>query len=70
MLTEPSSYVLVASVATVAVNVYHHMLTAKHRRRSGVKYPNAYATDEQAAKDPKAYQFNCGGLSRPIISRE
>lgn len=36
------------------------MRTAKFRKASGLKYPIAYATPEQADKDPNAYLFNCG----------
>ena len=35
-------------------------LTAKYRKASGVKYPNAYASNELAEKDVNAYTFNCG----------
>lgn len=53
------SYVLVAATSSIAVNVMHMFLTSAARKRSKIPYPNAYATPEQAAKDPAAYQFNC-----------
>ncbi|KAK3378326.1 membrane-associated proteins in eicosanoid and glutathione metabolism [Podospora didyma] len=52
-------YVLLATVSTFFVNTYHVVLTSKHRKASGIKYPVTYATEEQAAKDPKAFAFNC-----------
>jgi glutathione S-transferase len=30
-----------------------------HRKSSGVKYPTLYASEEQAAKDPAVYKYNC-----------
>lgn len=55
-----SSYVLLAVSSTYFVNFYHSLLTATARKGAGVQYPNAYASDELAAKDPKAFKFNCG----------
>ncbi|KAK7963841.1 glutathione S-transferase [Apiospora saccharicola] len=52
-------YVLVAASSSLLVNVLHFFLSAKARRASGLKYPIPYASEEQAAKDPKAYSFNC-----------
>ena len=44
-------------------------LTGKFRKASGVKYPNAYASNELAEKDVKAYTFNCGKPpAYPILS--
>lgn len=59
-LPEEYGYVLLAATAPFFVNVYHGQLTMMHRKASGVKYPNSYASHEQAEKDPKAYAFNCG----------
>jgi len=52
-------YVLLAGSSTFFVNFYQAYLVMKFRRASGIKYPNAYATLEQAEKDPKAFNFNC-----------
>ncbi|KAK7967354.1 glutathione S-transferase [Apiospora aurea] len=52
-------YVLVAASSSFFVNLLHFFLSAKARKASGLKYPIPYATEEQAAKDPKAYAFNC-----------
>ncbi|KAJ1329196.1 MAPEG family protein [Microdochium nivale] len=52
-------YVLVAATSSIFVNLLHFVLTAGARKRSGIDYPNAYATPEQAAKNPAAYAFNC-----------
>jgi hypothetical protein len=41
--------------------------TGKFRKASGVTYPNAYASHEQAEKDPNAYKFNCGKLKLVIF---
>jgi glutathione S-transferase len=53
------SYVLTVASASFFVNTYHFFLTAKARSGSGLKYPIPYATEEQAAKSPAAFKFNC-----------
>lgn len=60
LLTTTSSYVLLAATTTFFVNTYHVSLTTKARKKSGLKYPVAYASKELADKDPNAYMFNCG----------
>ncbi|RYP79705.1 hypothetical protein DL770_006547 [Monosporascus sp. CRB-9-2] len=57
----PAEYGYTIAVATTSllVNTYHLFLTAGARKASGVLHPNAYATAEQANKDPKAMRFNC-----------
>jgi len=57
-------YVLLAATSTYFANFYHVILTSKARKASGVKYPAAYATNEVAEKDPKAYKFNCSMFMR------
>jgi glutathione S-transferase len=52
--------VLAVATSTFFVNTFHVLLTSKFRKASGLKYPIAYATPEQAEKDRKAYMFNCG----------
>lgn len=52
-------YVLLAATSTFFVNTYHAGLTSSQRKASGIQYPIAYATAEQAEKDPKALAFNC-----------
>ncbi|KAH8909048.1 MAPEG family protein [Coniochaeta sp. PMI_546] len=52
-------YVLLAATSSYFVNFYHIILTSKARKASGIKYPAAYATNEVAEKDPKAFAFNC-----------
>ncbi|KAK4137951.1 membrane-associated proteins in eicosanoid and glutathione metabolism [Trichocladium antarcticum] len=61
LVTIPSEYgyVLLAATSTFFVNTYHGLLTSRYRKASGIKYPTAYASAEQADKDPKAYTFNC-----------
>ncbi|KAL7943001.1 ER glutathione S transferase [Trichoderma barbatum] len=60
-LTIPDAYglVLAAATSTFFVNLLHMARTGKFRKASKVTYPNAYATHEQAEKDPAAYRFNC-----------
>jgi len=43
------------------------MLTSSSRKKSGIKYPNSYASAEQAEKDPKAFAFNCGMPASSLI---
>ncbi|KAI8958529.1 membrane-associated proteins in eicosanoid and glutathione metabolism [Daldinia sp. FL1419] len=52
-------YVLTVAASSLFINTFHSMLTVKARKASGLTYPIPYASQEQAAKDPKAYQFNC-----------
>lgn len=51
-------YVLAVATSTLFVNTYHKFLSSMTRRASGIQYPTPYATQEQAAKDPKAFKFN------------
>ncbi|KAH7152984.1 hypothetical protein EDB81DRAFT_790195 [Dactylonectria macrodidyma] len=61
ILEVPEQYGFVIAVATSTffINTLHVQLTSKYRKASGLKYPIAYASNELAEKDPKAYQFNC-----------
>ncbi|KAK1659261.1 MAPEG family protein [Colletotrichum godetiae] len=52
-------YVLLVAASTFFINTTHVLLTSKYRKASGLVYPAPYASNEQAEKDPKAYQFNC-----------
>lgn len=58
----PSEYgwTLLAATSTFFVNNYIVMLVSRSRKAAGIKYPNHYATPEQADKDPNAFKFNCG----------
>ncbi|KAK4156317.1 hypothetical protein C8A00DRAFT_12719 [Chaetomidium leptoderma] len=60
-VTLPNEYglVIAAATSTFFVNTLHGLLTSRHRKAAGVKYPITYATAEQADKDPKVYKFNC-----------
>ncbi|KAH6854264.1 hypothetical protein B0I37DRAFT_25328 [Chaetomium sp. MPI-CAGE-AT-0009] len=60
-ITLPSDYgyVLLAATSTAVVNIVHGFLTSRTRKAAGIKYPNAYASAEQAEKDPRAFSFNC-----------
>ncbi|KAI4598980.1 hypothetical protein KJ359_002395 [Pestalotiopsis sp. 9143b] len=57
----PSEYGYVLTVASLSffVNSYHTTLSVLARKDSGLKYPIPYATEEQAAKSPAAFKFNC-----------
>ncbi|RKU45956.1 hypothetical protein DL546_005104 [Coniochaeta pulveracea] len=59
VLPQDYGYVLLAATSTYFVNFYHIVLTSSARKASGITYPAAYASNEQAEKDPKAYAFNC-----------
>jgi glutathione S-transferase len=50
--------VLVATAAGL-LHPVHMAVASQKRKASGVKYPTAYATEEQAAKNPAARTFNC-----------
>lgn len=54
-----NSYVLAVATSTFFINTLHGLLTSKARKTSGIKYPVAYAANDVAEKDPKAFQFNC-----------
>ncbi|KAK4113786.1 membrane-associated proteins in eicosanoid and glutathione metabolism [Canariomyces notabilis] len=58
-LPDEYGYVLAVATSTFFINTLHAVLTSNRRRSSGIKYPVAYATNEVAEKDPKAYAFNC-----------
>ncbi|RYP20087.1 hypothetical protein DL765_003013 [Monosporascus sp. GIB2] len=52
-------YTITVAATSLLLHTYHGYLAARARRASGIPYPNAYATAEQAEKDPKAMAFNC-----------
>ncbi|CEI65739.1 hypothetical protein FVEN_g7578 [Fusarium venenatum] len=56
-------YVLVAATSTFFINTLHVVLTSKARKRSGLKYPIPYASNDLAEKDAEAYKFNCAQRS-------
>jgi len=41
------------------VSQYHTILVGRFRKASGVPYPNAYASAEDASKDKEKFRFNC-----------
>lgn len=57
----PGQYGLVLAAATSSffVNTLHMIRTSSLRKESGVKYPNAYASSQEAEKNNRAYTFNC-----------
>ncbi|KAL2266326.1 hypothetical protein VTJ83DRAFT_5678 [Remersonia thermophila] len=52
-------YVLAAATSTFFINSLHFFLTGSARKAAKIAYPRSYATEEEAAKDPKAFAFNC-----------
>ncbi|KAL2143123.1 hypothetical protein VTI28DRAFT_337 [Corynascus sepedonium] len=59
VLPSDYGYVLLAASSTFVINIVHGFLTATSRKKAAIKYPNAYASAEQAEKDPRAFTFNC-----------
>ncbi|KAM7207543.1 hypothetical protein V8F20_002021 [Naviculisporaceae sp. PSN 640] len=59
VLPSDYGYVLLAAASSCLVNTLHSSLTSKARKESGVGYPAAYAANDVAEKDPKAFKFNC-----------
>ncbi|KAI1188532.1 MAPEG family protein [Nemania serpens] len=51
-------YVLAVATSTIFINTYHKNITYGARKASGIQYPTTYASQEQADRDPKAYNFN------------
>jgi len=58
-LSNDYGYVLLAATSTFVLNIIHGFNTGKYRKPAGVTYPNAYASEEKAKVDQKAYLFNC-----------
>ncbi|KAL0467046.1 hypothetical protein QR685DRAFT_533245 [Neurospora intermedia] len=58
-LPDEYGYVLLATVSTFFANSFHSINTGIQRKAAGIKYPAAYAPQEVAEKDPKAFAFNC-----------
>ncbi|KAL1898953.1 hypothetical protein Cpir12675_001706 [Ceratocystis pirilliformis] len=52
-------YVLSVAATSFFLNTALSFQVSAYRKAAGIKYPIAYANDELAAKDPKAFQFNC-----------
>lgn len=53
------SYVLATATLSTVLSFYHSTLTGTYRKKSGVPYPNAYASAEECANSLAKYQFNC-----------
>ena len=53
------AYVLGVAASTTLVNLFLGNNVMKQRKASGITYPNLYATNEEASKNPAAYKFNC-----------
>lgn len=59
-LTVRFSYVLAVASSSFLLGTYHYILTAVARGKAKVPYPVAYASKEEADKDPAVFKFNCG----------
>ncbi|TPX15126.1 uncharacterized protein E0L32_004684 [Thyridium curvatum] len=53
------SYVLAVASSSFLLGTYHYILTAVARGKAKVPYPVAYASKEEADKDPAVFKFNC-----------
>jgi hypothetical protein len=51
--------VLLVSASTVFLTAWQSQVVSMHRKRAGVKYPQAYAEAEHVAKSEAALKFNC-----------
>ncbi|KAL7272395.1 hypothetical protein RUND412_004803 [Rhizina undulata] len=52
-------YVLSTIAASAFVAQWHGFLVGGARKAAQVPYPNAYASHEEATKDPLKFRFNC-----------
>ncbi|KAJ7574836.1 hypothetical protein C8J56DRAFT_1064252 [Mycena floridula] len=52
-------YVVASLVSTTFLLVGQTLVVSKHRKLSGVQYPQLYAETAEAAKNPAAFKFNC-----------
>ncbi|KAF8469504.1 hypothetical protein BDZ91DRAFT_54524 [Kalaharituber pfeilii] len=59
VLPEEYKYVLATIGASNIVSLMHGFLTGSARNAANVPYPNAYATHDEAVKDPAKFAFNC-----------
>ncbi|PGH08917.1 glutathione S-transferase [Blastomyces parvus] len=60
-ITLPDNYGNVLALVVGAVpllNFLHMYEVGKNRKKSGIKYPHAYATPEECKQSPAAYAFN------------
>lgn len=57
----PTEFALVGAVgaATYWVNLFNAGVVSKHRKLSGIKYPNFMADKATAEANPAAHKFNC-----------
>lgn len=62
-VTNPHSFVILASVSTYVMNIIHSLNTGKYRKLSKIGYPAAYASPEQV-KDNQDGAFS---LLPPLI---
>ncbi|KAL5533960.1 hypothetical protein ACEPAG_420 [Sanghuangporus baumii] len=56
---EGYSYVFAVATATVFLNSYQMVNTARARKASGIPYPYAYAEKAEVASNSAAQKFNC-----------
>ncbi|ORY25156.1 hypothetical protein BCR39DRAFT_544780 [Naematelia encephala] len=60
-ITLPADFSLVGLGVTAALllNQWQQHLVVRARKTAGVRYPTLYATDAEAAADPKKQMYNC-----------
>ncbi|KAF8167699.1 hypothetical protein B0H34DRAFT_682746 [Crassisporium funariophilum] len=58
-LPDGFQYVGAGLLSTVFILMYQSMLVNKHRKLSGIKYPQLYAEKAEAAASKDALLFNC-----------
>ncbi|KAI8149915.1 hypothetical protein BJV82DRAFT_585207 [Fennellomyces sp. T-0311] len=59
VVTKEYGYVLATYAASALYLFTLGIQTGKYRKAAKVPYPHAYASDEEAKKDPKKHLFNC-----------
>ncbi|KZS98083.1 Psf2-domain-containing protein [Sistotremastrum niveocremeum HHB9708] len=52
-------WVALASVSTLWLTQWQSVVVSKHRKLSGIKYPQVYAEKAEVAASPAALKFNC-----------
>ncbi|KAH8835839.1 hypothetical protein DL96DRAFT_1732753 [Flagelloscypha sp. PMI_526] len=60
-ITLPEGFELVLANVVLSILVLHGQasVSMRHRKRAGVKYPQLYASKEEADKNVAAFKFNC-----------
>ena len=54
-----NSYVILTATATACLGIWHGVFVSGYRKKAKIRYPNAYASAEEAKTSPTAHAFNC-----------